>query len=78
MQELFDIEDAMVTTYHPTKYLKPGERLEVEEIEDRARSQREIVIGYLDHNLKASMITDKNEKIDFEQVSKLIVMTNAA
>jgi hypothetical protein len=74
MQELFDIEDAAITTCHPTKYLAPRETVDMEELQDRARSQREIVIGYLDHKLESNILAEKGTKINYENVSKLIIM----
>jgi hypothetical protein len=74
MQELFDIEDAAITTCHPTKYLAPGETIDMEELQDRARSQREIVVGYLDHSLESTILSEKGTKLNYKDVSKLIIM----
>lgn len=76
MQELFDVDGAHVTTVHPLAYMHQGETVTVAELEDRARSCREIIVGYVDHELDGIAFNDMGTKIKYEDISKLILLTS--
>jgi hypothetical protein len=76
MQELFDVDGARVVTAHPLAYMHQGETVTVAELEDRARSCGEIVVGYVDHELDGIAVSDLSTKVKYEDISKLIVLAN--
>ena len=74
-QELFDVDDARIATLHPRAYMAPGETITAAEMENRSRKYGDIVLGYLDEGLNGTIVVEKNAKIKYEDVHKLIVMT---
>ena len=75
LQELFDAKDARVSIKHPLEYMRRGETVLFEELQERARAHQETIVGFVNHQTNGKTLTRQDVEVRWDDVQSLIVLT---
>lgn len=75
LRELFDVSECRISLRHRLAYMKVGETVSFGELAERARINRETIVGYVNQHRSSIVVTNRDQTVKADDVRSLVVLT---